>query len=264
MPWLRFENDSPDWLRFGRQRKRRKPSLGITPSAAVVGIGLMAAASSLFALAQIHSPQHASKTGWYVIGIVLGVIGVVLVVAGAHAWLREWREYRRSPLEIFHVAGDRQCVQRREGAIELRIKVRNVGRDDLNHVRAKLIRTPNGHDRWLRIQHDNTSPFERSLAGEVLPAYSNEWVYFDVAQLASPPAPWADGVYFEYADEYLKEDSRSVKPSQNLTIRVWAARERDGRSVAPTDARFQLNFCPTPLLDMNLVALDGAQTSNPK
>jgi hypothetical protein len=166
-------------------------------------------------------------------------------LAGGIEASRQYKESGSTPLEIVHDPNDSQCDQRRklaQGMLDeqLRVKVRNTGRFDLNGVRARLD-TEGGHAHWLRIRHDNEPPFHRSLEGEMLPADGSYWVYFDVA-FSSVGQGWDGFMQLEYADEYLRKESASRERQRIVVVKVWASREVDGRSVPPAERRFSLRM----------------------
>jgi hypothetical protein len=109
-------------------------------------------------------------------------------------------------------------------------------------VRARLD-LEGGHSHWLRLQHDNTTPYHRSVVeGEVLSAGASYWLYFDVAFFGTNRF-----LYMEYADDYLKLDSEAREPITHMvTIRVWASRESDGCTVLPAVGRFRLESFDDP------------------
>jgi hypothetical protein len=220
---------------------RRNP-LGTSPFVLLtLGAGLMAAPASFLILGQIQSTVHPSHTIWFWVAMALLAVGTATFIAGIVEGVRQYRESRYTPLVIEHDPDDLQCLQRRGGTfadIELRIKVHNTGRFDLNRVRAHL-RVQGGHEHWLRVRHDNTAPFHRSLEGEALPADSSYWLYFDVAY-AGLGKGWDGYVAFEYADDYLKQNSMWNDLIREITIKVWASRESDDRSVIPAEKRFSI------------------------
>lgn len=227
--------------------RRRLPimrSVGIRASAWItIGVGVMGSAAPFLILGQIQSAAHTSHTGWYVVAIGLLILGSTVVAIGVVEAIRQVKEARLSPLEIEHDPTDDQCAQSRFGNptdVQLRIKVRNTSRIDLNRVRARL-RREGGGEHWLRIRHDNTAPFNRSLEGETLPADPSYWVYFDVAYSADGIG-WDGFVFLEYADDYLKNHTKSRLAKQMLTIKVWASREDDGKSVLPVEKHFELEL----------------------
>jgi hypothetical protein len=242
--------------------KKRLPV--VSPSVALlVGVGLMGAAAAFLILGQIQRATDPAGTAWYAIAIGLLLLGASVLAVGGVEMLRQWREWRSTPLSVQHDPADPQCVQVRvaEQDIELRIVVRNVGRLGLGHVRAHLD-LAGRHGHWLLIRHDNTPPYYRSLDGEALPADTSYGIYFDVAYLS------ADGeLFIEYADDYLRLESRADWPTQGtLTIRVWATRESDGRTIMPAERHFVLESFDDPLAEpssrgVRLTEQDGPAAS---
>ena len=217
--------------------KRHRIRLGINPAVWLpFGVGLIAAAATFLLLGQIRSATHPARTTWFVIAIALLVVGSITTVLGIAAASQQWHESRATPLELAHDSRDIQCVQRRASDLELRIKVRNTGQFDLRRVRARLERDGSPYAHWLRVRHDNAAPYRRSQEGETLPADSSYWLYFDVVF-----SNYTGIAIFEYADEYLRLEDRTTDPMSMLTIRVWASRESDGRSVVPAERRFRLD-----------------------
>jgi hypothetical protein len=239
--------DLPPWV-------RQLPSR-IGPTAPIiVGVGLVAGASSLFILAQIHSTAHADQTGWYVAGICVLGLGVFFVAVGVLLGVVQWREAFSAPLEVTHDQDDPFCVQQRTDPpdLQLRIKVKNAGRVGLNHVRGKMSHKGGYAPHWMRMQHDNDPPWRRSIIdGEILPADDPDAIYFDVAflHLARPHV-----VYLEYADPYLRTESAGDRAPYELTIRLTATRESDGRSVVPTTKHFRLELLDSGMRLMEVAA----------
>lgn len=210
----------------------------------LIGVGLMGAAASFLLLGQISSTKHPESTIWYMVAIAVLLLGTGSIVVGAIEGFRQGREMRAAPLRIEHDPADPECVQVRaqQGDTELRIRVRNVGRFSLNHVRARLD-LEGGYSHWLRLQHDNAPPYHRSIVeGEVLPADDAYALYFDVGFMNN------DGSLFpEFADDYLRESSMTEDPvAHSVTIRVWGTRERDGCTVRAAEHRFRLESSDPP------------------
>jgi len=200
------------------------------------GVGVMSAAASFLILGQINSPRHPSESGWYETAITLLIFGGAAIAWGLFAAVVQAREDRKTPLEIEHDPNDPECRQVRpaEGDWQLRVRVRNRGRYGLNRVRARL-ETAGGYSHWLRLEHDNTEPFHRSIEGEILPADESYWLYFDVGFMNR-----GGQTFIEYADSYLRDTSFGSEPVDHpITIKVWAVREGDGRTVPPATAHFR-------------------------
>ena len=210
----------------------------------LVGVGLMGAAASFLLLGQIASTNHPENTIWYPVAIGVLLLGAGSMMVGGVEGFRQGREMRLAPLRIEHDPADPQCRQVRASPddTELRIRVRNMGRFSLNHVRAHLD-LEGGYSHWLRLQHDNVPPYHRSvIEGEVLPADDEYGLYFDVGFLNN-----FGFLYVEYADDYLKADSEAKEPTTHMVkIRVWAARERDGCTVRAAEHRFRLESFDNP------------------
>lgn len=227
-----------------RETWNRRPLF--TPSVPfLVGVGLMGAAASFLVLGQITSSKHPNDTIWYTIALALLVLGALAIVIGAIEGISQWGESRRTPIEVCYDPDDPQCRQVRaaEGDQQLRVRVRNPGRIGLNHVRARLD-LEGGYSHWLRLEHDNVSPYHRSvIEGEILPALDGFALYFDVAFLGP-----RGQCTVEYADDYLRANSTTSDiGSREVTIHVWGARESDGRTVPPAIHRFRLVVIPSPL-----------------
>jgi hypothetical protein len=210
----------------------------------LAGIGLVGAAASLLLLGQIARPHHPEMTLGYKIAVVVLGIGAISIIWGGVEGFRQGREMRLAPLRIEHDTDDPQCVQVRaqQGDWELRIRVRNMGRFSLNHVRARLD-LEGGYSHWLRLQHDNAAPYHRSIVeGEVLPSDDAYALYFDVGFMNEYGQVWP-----EFADDYLRESSMSGEiVAHAVTIRVWATRERDGCTVRAAEHRFVLESYDPP------------------
>jgi hypothetical protein len=227
-----------------RETWNRRPL--VSPSIPfLIGVGLMGAAASFLVLGQITSSEHPNHTVWYAVALGLLVLGAIAIVVGAVEGISQWGESRRTPIEVCYDPDDPQCRQVRaaEADQQLRVRVRNLGRIGLNHVRARLD-LEGGYSHWLRLEHDNVAPYHRSaIEGEILPALGGFALYFDVAFLGRHGTRT-----IEYADDYLRANSEtSADSSREVTIQVWGARESDGRTVPPAIRRFRLVVIPSPL-----------------
>jgi hypothetical protein len=205
------------------------------------GVGVMAAASSFILIGQIESSTHPTRTLAFLVALVLLCLGVVTILIGLFGAGSQWVMARWSPLIVEHDPDDEQCAQHALGPaneIELRLRVRNAGRVGLNHVRAQL-QKDGGHRHWLRLEHDNTPPYERSLTGDVLPADPDFEVYIDVARLCIGDEKC---LILEYADSDLRGLTRSDENVSEVAVQVVAAREIDGVSVRPVKKRYRIEL----------------------
>ena len=203
--------------------------------------GLVAAGTGALLLAQMTLPRHADKSYWFAVSVLLLLGGAVVFIYAVIAAVRRALETRNTPFKLVHDSDDHQCVQ--FGGLEggqVRVKVTNTGHAGLNHVRARLLRA-GGYDHWLRIRHDNTEPFVRSQAGEILPASDEYSVYFDVAWISWNQLA-AEVVFYQYADAFLRDSSPSTDRTQSFDIVVWGNREDDGRTVRPCRKKFTLEL----------------------
>jgi hypothetical protein len=206
--------------------------------------GLIAAGTGSLLMSQVVATSHPTRTGWFITAVAILLFGAVLLAVGLLQTIRQWWELRQTPFEIVHKASEDQCrqIERGKQGVQFRIKVRNHGRYGLSHVRVRMIKK-GGYDHWIRIRHDNTVPYERSLNGEVLPADTTYWAYFDVA-FFNPDGP-VPLVWLEFADEYLRgESAQSDDVHQHLTFVVWGSREDTGRGVREERAEFDLVRLP--------------------
>lgn len=185
------------------------------------------------------------KNGWFLGGVILAGIGVVLWLVACMAMVIQSRARRESPLRIVFDENDLQCVK---NEIELEsatvnqtvsVRVRNMGHVGLQDVRLKVIaREPPGPPQPLRLQYD-IAPYERSLAGET--CSPDERVYFDVAQLAS----LEDSVlHVAYANDGLWAVAKLPRGGRStaawLSLKAEGRREDDGRLVPPAFATFKV------------------------
>lgn len=206
-----------------------------------VGAAIMAAAATFILLGQVTSPTHPAGTDWFTVAAVALVIGFALFAFGGFVGVLNLLDDRRCPLEVVHDPEDVECVQRRGAPyndVELRVRVRNIGRVGLHHVRGRLAVT-GGHTHWLRLEHDNTPPYDRSLAGEVLPADEEYRLYFDVVRLRLGEA---GPLVFEYADDSLQALTRTGSDTHEVMLHILGAREGDGASVLPVRKRFRVEL----------------------
>jgi hypothetical protein len=182
-----------------------------------------------------------------VVALAFLFAGLFAVICGSGEGLRQFHEGRATPLEVVYDPADPLCqqIREREGDTQLRVRVRNVGRFGLKQVRARLT-LEGGYGHWLRLEHDNASPYPRSvIEGEVLPALGSYAIYFDVVFLGRQGQ-----IALEYADDYLRGSSVELLRgggTHPVTVQVWGARESDGRTVPPAERRFNLLVIPSEI-----------------
>jgi hypothetical protein len=211
---------------------------------ATLGGSLIAGGAASLIVSQVTRPGHPTTSDWFVVSVMFLAAGALLTVGSVVAFGLDLVRRQRTPFEVEYDPTDDQCVQdgRPAEGIQYRVKVRNAGRVGLIHVRARAD-LDGGHAHWLRIRHDNTEPYDRSLDGEILPAREHFWLYFDVVLLyvglpsfGSQPQPNpASGV--EFADPSLRSRAISRDSERLLTLTIWGTREDDGTTVKEYSTR---------------------------
>jgi hypothetical protein len=199
--------------------------------------GLIAGGTGALILAQIEAPGRPRQSAWFAGAVALLVLGGIVFTLALLGSVRAVIEARESPFGILYESRDPDCwTQVNERSFQYRMRVENTGRIGLARVRAQ-VRVPGSQSHWLRLRHDNTPPFVRSLEGEVLPAADGYWIYFDLL-FASDGMSWV-----EYADNFLRASSaRCQTEPLALTVTVWGNREDNGRTVRPKSGRFRFDF----------------------
>ena len=213
--------------------------------AAVLGIGAFfsSAGAACIGIASVeHSPGDSfARNGWFVVGLVLFLIGSITTLVSVVALVADWVGRCRNPLNIAFDMDDDRCVQRRVTIalpdLQLRIRATNRSKNCLSNVRAEFLLLPTGYTHAVRIMHDNEPPFTRSVNGvDCLPEHS---VYFDIVfkQLDE------NRIFYQYADESLINTQRETPvylDRQTIEIGFYCRWDDTKKSVTPIVRRYVL------------------------
>lgn len=171
------------------------------------------------------SPGGKPREPWFVVGIVIAVLGAAMLLLAFVLFVTP----RRAELTVVFERSDPECFQDRRDHPQrdsmLRLRAMNTGKVALTQVRSRLKAR---HDHYGRIRHDNTPPYDRSLNGITLrPGASGyfdiAWCHFDRSQMV-----------LQYADKYLL-DEQNIPKTTNTRVEVTfeALREDTNEPIPP-------------------------------
>ncbi|MGO9101948.1 MAG: hypothetical protein ACLP9Y_21795 [Mycobacterium sp.] len=183
------------------------------------------------------SPGEKPREPWFVVGIVIAVLGAVMLVWALVLFVtHSYAEHRAQPdLTVEFDPSDPACVQDRrdhpQRDFQLRLRATNTGTVALTEVRCRLKAR---HNTYGRIRHDNTPPYDHSHNGITLQPGESD--YFDIAfcHFEKPQ------MVLEYADKYLR-DEQIINPTPKTTntpVEVtFEARREDTNEWIPTKTK---------------------------
>jgi hypothetical protein len=202
-----------------------------------LGAAVIALGGVLIAVGIGISPGEKPSEPWFVVGIVIAVLGAVMLVLALVLFVtHRYAEHRAQPgLTVVFDPSDPACVQDRrdhpQRDFQLRLRATNTGRVALTEVRCRL---KAGHDTYGRIRYDDARPYDRSHNGITLQPGASD--YFDIAfcHFGQPQ------MVLQYADAYLlyEQTINQTPKTTNTPVEVtFEARREDTNEWIPTITR---------------------------
>jgi hypothetical protein len=213
---------------------------------AAFGAAVIALAGVLIAVSIGLSPGGKPRESWFVVGIVIAVLGTVILLLALALFVAP----RRAELTVKFDESDPVCVQDRRDRpdrdFQLRLCAENTGRVAVTGVRSWLKADHESH--CGRIRHDNTPPYERSYRGITLRPDAKDW--FDIAwcHLDQPQ------MVLQYADDYLRTTSQTPKAKNTPVEVTFEARREDTNAIGTGTSSYMV----AP--DGNVITLKGGES----
>lgn len=186
-----------------------------TASFAVAGFLVSGAAlGSIVGLSQVQIAVAQGYVGnllanpWFVMGIVAGVVALFFFFSAVTSTSVQKRERKKSPLTITDDSSMEGLVVDGRYSSIVSLRVGNSSDVGLMNVRLRVLGgRPGRPGHFLRVQHDDTPPYEWSHLGDYCPAGGS--VYFYVAHTAAD----VEEIHIMYANEKLEAAHPTPKSS---------------------------------------------------